>query len=270
MRVEVRWSDRGRDRVVHQTVLVNNPGSAGAPAVRTLVIDTGTGTAISPATNHVYATPADNTMPFDLTTSSAPATLHWLLDGTSQAPITTGAGLSVDVRVAVGRPRLRTARGRHLCGQRRGVRPYGVSGAFALADRPSTGSPPSGPRPGRRAHGRPVRPADQVVDLEWLPTPERDIIGYSWSAGRRGQRGRGARARAIGPVPRRRPAARGRGSLPRVRAGIATTWTVSRASPCSRTRSSSTWANIPPAPPRSRRRRSSRRRDRAAELAPEP
>ena len=94
VRVEVRWSDRGRDRVVHQTVLVNNPGSAGAPAVRTLVIDTGTGTAISPVTNHVYATPADNTMPFDLTTSSAPATLHWLLDGTSQAPITTAPALS--------------------------------------------------------------------------------------------------------------------------------------------------------------------------------
>ena len=27
--------------------------------------------------------------------------------------------------------------------------------------------------------GDPAAPADQVVDLEWLPNPERDIIGYS-------------------------------------------------------------------------------------------
>jgi prepilin-type N-terminal cleavage/methylation domain-containing protein len=181
VRVEVSWSDRGSDRVVHQTVLVNNPGSAGAPAVRTLVIDTGTGTAIAPVTNHVYATPASNMMPFDLTTSSAPSTLHWLLDGTSQAPITTGAGLSWTFDWPVGHAGDpdSVVDGTYVVSAE-AFDTYGVSGPSRSLTVTLNRLPPSkvsGLVGGRT--GDPSAPADQVVDLEWLPNPERDIIGYS-------------------------------------------------------------------------------------------
>jgi prepilin-type N-terminal cleavage/methylation domain-containing protein len=181
VRVEVRWTDRGRDRVVHQTVLVNNPGSAGAPAVRTLVIDTGTGTAIAPVTNHVYATPANNMMPFDLTTSSTPATLHWLLDGTSQAPITTGGGLAWTFDWPVGQAGDPDSLvdGTYVVSAE-AFDTYGVSGPSRSLTVTLNRLPPSkveGLVGGRT--GDPSTPADQVVDLEWLPNPERDIIGYS-------------------------------------------------------------------------------------------
>jgi Tfp pilus assembly protein PilV len=181
VRVEVRWTDRGRERTVHQTVLVNNPGSAGAPAVRTLEIDRGTGTAIDPETNHVYITPVNHTIPFDLTTSSTPATLHWLLDGTSQAPITDGSGLGWTFGWEVGPA---GADGSVVDGtyviSAEAFDGYGVSGASRSLTVTLNRRPPSqveGLVGGRT--GDPSVPADQVVDLEWLPNPERDIIGYS-------------------------------------------------------------------------------------------
>ncbi len=180
-RVEGRWTDRGTERTVHQTVLVNNPGSAGAPAVRTLVVDTGTGTAIAPVTNHIYATPGDHTIPFDLTTSSAPATLHWLLDGTSQAPITTGAGLAWTFGWQVGQAGApdSVVDGTYVVSAE-AFDTYGVSGpsrSLTVTLNRSAPSKPEGLAGGRT--GDPATPQDQVVDLVWLPNPERDIVGYS-------------------------------------------------------------------------------------------
>jgi hypothetical protein len=181
VRVEVEWADRGVERTVHQTVLVNNPGSAGAPAVRTLAIDTATGTAIAPATNHVYVTPADHTIPFDLTTSSAPATLHWLLDGASQAPITTGAGLAWTFGWLVGAAGApdSVVDGTYVVSAE-AFDTYGVSGPSRSLTVTLNRLPPNKPEglAGGRT-GDPATPEDQIVDLVWLPNPERDIIGYS-------------------------------------------------------------------------------------------
>lgn len=182
VRVEVRWTVRGRDRTVNQTVLINNPGSAGAPAVRTLAIDTGTGTAVAPVTNHVYDTDAaGDTIPFDLTTSSAPATLHWLLDGTSQAPITDGAGLAWTFGWPVGEAGAADSvvDGTYVISAE-AFDTYGVSGPSRSLTVSLNRMPPSKPEglAGGRT-GDPATPADQMVDLLWLPNPERDIIGYS-------------------------------------------------------------------------------------------
>lgn len=181
VRVEVRWTERGNERTVHQTVLINNPGSAGAPAVRTLAIDPGTGTLIAPATDHVYETPADHTVPFDLTTSSPPATLHWLLDGTSQAPITNGAGLAWTFGWEVGAAGTpdSVVDGTYVISAE-AFDTYGVSGPSRSLTVTLNRLEPSrveGLVGGRT--GDPAAPADQTVDLEWLPNPERDIIGYS-------------------------------------------------------------------------------------------
>jgi prepilin-type N-terminal cleavage/methylation domain-containing protein len=183
VRVEVRWEDRGTERTVHQTVLVNNPGSAGAPAVRTLgIASTPPPVAIDPDTDHVWDTvAAGDVIPFALTTSSRPATLHWLLDGTSQEPITNGANLSWAFGWPVGAA---GAEGSVVDGtyvvSAEAFDTYGVSGPSRSLTVTLNRLPPN--KPESLAGGRtgdPATPADQIVDLVWLPNPERDIIGYS-------------------------------------------------------------------------------------------
>jgi prepilin-type N-terminal cleavage/methylation domain-containing protein len=181
VRVEVRWNDRGGERVVHQTELINNPGSAGAPAVRTLNIRAGSAT-IAAGTGHVTAAdPSTHELTFDLTTSSPPATLHWLLDGTGQEEITVGGGLAWSFKWPLGAPGAAgsVVDGTYVVGAE-AFDAYDVAGPArshtVLINRllPEAVAGVVGGR-----NGDPARPADQVVDLEWLPNSERDIIGYS-------------------------------------------------------------------------------------------
>jgi prepilin-type N-terminal cleavage/methylation domain-containing protein len=183
VRVEVRWSVKGVERVVHQTVLVNNPGSAGAPAVRTLVIDPMSAT-IASGTNHVIST---NTLRFQLTTSSQPTTLHWLLDGASQAPITDGANLGWSFEWPLGPagtggtpdPEGSVVDGTYVVSAE-AFDSYGVAGpsrSLTVSLNRSEPDKVSGVAGGRT--GSSASPEDQVVDIEWLPSRERDIIGYS-------------------------------------------------------------------------------------------
>jgi prepilin-type N-terminal cleavage/methylation domain-containing protein len=178
VRVEVRWSDRGVQRSVSQTQLINNPGSAGAPAVRTLVIAPGSATIA--ATGHVTAA-GSNTLSFNLTTSSRPATLHWLLDGASQDPITTGSNLAWSFTWPLGAPDAdgSVVDGTYLVSAE-AFDTYGVAGASrSLTVSLNRSLPDAVTGFGGGRTGDPTRPADQVVDLEWLPNRERDIVGYS-------------------------------------------------------------------------------------------
>jgi prepilin-type N-terminal cleavage/methylation domain-containing protein len=177
VRVEVRWTDRGTERTVQQTELINNPGSSGAPAVRTLgplsggTVDNG----------QVTSTTIPHTLTFPLTTSSKPATLHWLLDGASQAPITTGSNVNWSFQWPIGEP---DAAGSIVDGtyvvSAEAFDTYGVAGAAKSITVKLNRTPPdkvTGVIGGRT--GDPAHPEDQIVELEWLPTPERDIEGYS-------------------------------------------------------------------------------------------
>jgi prepilin-type N-terminal cleavage/methylation domain-containing protein len=184
VRVEVRWGIRGLEREVHQTLLINNPGSAGAPAVRTLVIDP-VSASIAPATNQVIA--PTQTMSLRLTTSSRPTTLHWLLDGASQAPITDGSNLSWRFPWQLGPsgsggapdPVGSVVDGTYVVSAEAFDR-YGVAGpsrSLTVSLNRSEADQVTGVAGGRT--GDTATPADQVVDIEWLPSRERDIIGYS-------------------------------------------------------------------------------------------
>jgi prepilin-type N-terminal cleavage/methylation domain-containing protein len=180
VRVEVRWTAGGTERKVHQTLLINNPGSAGAPAVRTLEIDPLGGATIAPVTNHVTDAAAD-TLKFRLTTSSRPATLHWLLDGASQAPITDGADLAWRFPWTLGP---KDTEGSVVDGtyvvSAEAFDSYGVAGASRSATVYLNRSEPdkvTGVAGGRT--GDPAVPDQQVIDIEWLPSHHRDIIGYS-------------------------------------------------------------------------------------------
>jgi prepilin-type N-terminal cleavage/methylation domain-containing protein len=178
VRVEVRWTDGGVEREVHQALLINNPGSAGAPAVRTLEIEPGTA-AMATATNQVIA--PTETLRLRLTTSSRPATLHWLLDGASQEPITDGANLAWRFQWPLGVP---DAEGSVVDGtyvvSAEAFDTYGVAGpsrSLTVSLNRSEADKVTGVAGGRT--GGSASPADQVVDIEWLPSRERDIVGYS-------------------------------------------------------------------------------------------
>jgi prepilin-type N-terminal cleavage/methylation domain-containing protein len=184
VRVEVRWTRDGVDREVHQTLLINNPGSAGAPAVRTLEIEPGTA-AIAPATNQVTA--PTETLRLRLTTSSRPATLHWLLDGASQAPITDGADLGWRFQWPLGPsgelgapdPEGSIVDGTYVVSAE-AFDQYGVAGpsrSLTVSLNRSLADKVTGIAGGRTGDSASLQ--DQVVDIEWLPSRERDIIGYS-------------------------------------------------------------------------------------------
>jgi type II secretory pathway pseudopilin PulG len=175
--VEVRWTERGGERRVRQALLMNNPGSAGAPAVRTLELSA---SASRSPVNHVISAPGD-TLDFNLTTSSKPTTLHWLLDGASQAPITTGANLDWSFKWPLG---VADASGSVVDGSyvvsAEAFDAYGVAGpSRSLTVYLNRTGPDkvTGVAGGRT--GDPLMPQNQDVDLEWLPSAERDIIGYS-------------------------------------------------------------------------------------------
>jgi type II secretory pathway pseudopilin PulG len=174
VRVAVTWKQGSLTRQVHQTELINNPGSAGGPAVRTLTLN---GTSTPPPVTNA----ATQTLTFQLTTSSTPNTLHWLLDGTSQAPITTGSGKSWSFSWPLG---IADAPGSVLDGtylvSAEAFDVYNVAGpskSITVSLNRSLPQKVAGFAGGRT--GDPSVPADQVVDFEWLPNEERDVIGYA-------------------------------------------------------------------------------------------
>ena len=82
--VSVSWTEQGRTRVSKQTGLINNPGSASGPAIRSL-------TPVGYTAPFVVTTDV-NAVTWDVTTSSKPATIGWLLDGTRQTGAVTQNG----------------------------------------------------------------------------------------------------------------------------------------------------------------------------------
>ena len=161
--VTASWSRDGRTTQVRQTGLLNNPGSASGPAVRT----------IAPrgyASPYVVSTDV-SAITIDLTTSSVPVTVAWLLDGTQQAGAvtkngTTGLAWQFDWPVA-GRDD-----GAYILSAE-AYDQYGVAG------------------PGRQetvilnrfAPRRPIRVTGGrtqfgTVEIEWTANSERDVIGY--------------------------------------------------------------------------------------------
>jgi prepilin-type N-terminal cleavage/methylation domain-containing protein len=174
VRVDVKWTQRGVDREVHQVELINNPGSAGGPAVRTLTLN-------GSATPPVVTSALGNQLTFQLTTSSTPATLHWLLDGASQAPITVGSGKawSFDWPLGVADAAGSVVDGTYLVSAE-AFDAYGVAGpskSSTISINRTLPDKVTGFAGGRT--GDPATPDQQVVDLEWLPSRERDIVGYT-------------------------------------------------------------------------------------------
>ena len=169
VRVQATWKQGNSTREVHQTTIVNNPGSAGGPAVRTLTLNSSS----SPP-----AVTSGTSLNFVLTTSSVPTTLHWLLDGADQAPVTV-TGLTSNFTWTLG-----------AAGTGGDPEPAGsaVDGTYIVSaeafDMYNVAGPSksitvtlnrSGPD---KVEGLAGGRNGSVVDLEWAEVGERDIIGY--------------------------------------------------------------------------------------------
>jgi prepilin-type N-terminal cleavage/methylation domain-containing protein len=179
VRVEAAWTTRGVNREVHQTVLINNPGSAAGPAVLSLDPDNFTGTTV---------TSGISTLRFRATTSSIPKDVAWLVDGARKGHATASDGVGFQWKFdwPIGPPAVPGVAvdpstlldGPFLVGAE-AFNKYGVSGpSRSLTIRLNRSAPLI---PGSLAAGRSGDPSDldgQIVNLEWLRNPERDIVRY--------------------------------------------------------------------------------------------
>jgi hypothetical protein len=154
--VELQW-DTGHGVQLHrQTTLVNNPGNAAAPAVKTLAVTAPSVPVTSDYTN----------VDFSATTSTAPQTVRWSVEGVPQGSA-SGSGTTwsfswrisgvLDGSYLVGAQAL-DAQGRS-----------GSSKALTVTLNRFLPLAPEGFAAGRNGG---------IVDIEWLPNSEGDIVGY--------------------------------------------------------------------------------------------
>jgi len=171
--VTVAWTHRGHARAVTQSTLINNPGSAGGPAIQ--AID-------APALGAAKVLTDGNATRIDFTValSSAPQTLHWLLDGIVQGAVTGGDGTSRSFTWDLGVPGQpgSVGDGVYLVAAE-AFNVYGVAGpsrSVTITLNRSAPTPPSGVAGGRGP--APADPTREVVNLEWLPNADGDLHGY--------------------------------------------------------------------------------------------
>lgn len=165
----VTWRQNGSaTQSVVQTGIVGNPGSASGPAIRS----------IAPRgypSPFVVTDPTVTSLMIDVTTSSRPAAINWLLDGTVQQPapaINGSSGLAWAFSWNVGAVDTGVLDGDYIVSAE-AFNLYGVSG------------------PGRQEtvilnRRRPFKPRQVTggrtnfgtVEIEWTANAERDIAGY--------------------------------------------------------------------------------------------
>ena len=164
----VRWTREGVARRVQQTGIINNPGSANGPAIRT----------IAPRLGTTIADPSVTRVEVDVFTSSKPAAINWLLDGSVRQPPPVQqdtAGLHWAFAWDIGNFDDRetgTPDGPYILSAE-AFNQYGVSGPGRQETVILNRRRPFEPRNvtgGRTLFG--------TVEIEWQANSERDIIGY--------------------------------------------------------------------------------------------
>ena len=161
----VSWRRDGVQRQVVQTGIINNPGSASGPAIRSIVPRGGT-TVTNPLTTAVIV---------DVTTSSKPTAINWLLDGSVKQPppIQQGtSGLNWMLTWDIGPTETGTLDGPYIISAE-AFNQYGVSGPGRQETVILNRRKPFAPR--RVTGGRTIF---GTVEIEWDANSERDIVGY--------------------------------------------------------------------------------------------
>jgi hypothetical protein len=158
--VTVNWDKRS----AHQSALIANPGTPSGPAVTNLVVTNNGGSTTCGPT-------CGDTLNFQATTSRTPAAVSWLLDGDNQGTA-SGSGTAWNFGWSLGPPDTpKVFDGSYIVGAR-AVDANGTSGAtrtVTITVNRRQPFPPTGVAAGRNG---------TVVDIEWRPNKERDVLGY--------------------------------------------------------------------------------------------
>ena len=167
----VRWDVGGGTRYALQSTTIPNPGSSAAPQTTTLTSLDG------------LTVDAGTSLDFAATMSRTPAAVAWSVDGTAKGTA-TGAGtawsFSWDIGVvsATGAPNSgEVLDGPYVVGAK-GFDTYGAYGqtkSVTVSLNRRAPYPPSEFAAGRNGG---ASGAAGVVDFEWAPNPERDLVGY--------------------------------------------------------------------------------------------
>lgn len=183
--ITVGWMLKGAQRSLTQTTIVNNPGSSGAPAIVNLELTAPSGLGAQPEIG-----PGSEYLSFRATTSSRPTYVRWLLDGADQGRVTTSPTPTTHVFGwdigEVDDDDTAVEDGVYLVGAEAFDR-YGVSGPTRSLSISLNRSEPAAVR---GFSGGFAGPQDRErVDLEWLGSPERDVMGYAvWRIGADGSK----------------------------------------------------------------------------------
>jgi prepilin-type N-terminal cleavage/methylation domain-containing protein len=161
--VTTQWTEGTRTRRVSQTGIINNPGSASGPAIRSLVPR-------GFASPYTVLTDLD-TVTIDLTTSSKPATLAWMLDGSRQPGAVTPNG-ATGLVWQFDWPIKTLDDGAYVIG----AEAYDVYGVSGPGRQETVVLNRFGPRAPKEVTGG--RTKFGTVEVEWTANSERDIIGY--------------------------------------------------------------------------------------------
>lgn len=169
----ISWERNGVARRVVQTGIINNPGSASGPAIRSIVPR---GIPVP----YVVTSETATEVLLDITTSSKPAAINWLLDGTVQepAPVENGTtGLAWVATWDIGTKDTGTLDGDYIVSAE-AFNQYGVSGPGRQETVILNRRVPFAPE---QVTGG--RNNFDAVEIEWTANRERDIIGYEVQRG---------------------------------------------------------------------------------------
>lgn len=178
--VLVTWQRGPRPEQVSQATMIPNPGNAAGPAITafgtTSTITCNMTVTTCPAITSITLQEVD----FDVTTSSPAETVAWAIDGEVQAPesvtgSSTGWDFDWPIADVVDGTYLISAQALGTPAVEGGPAPAGAQRVLTITLNRSAPAAVAG-----FAAGRSLSPLDQheIVDMEWLPNPERDIEGY--------------------------------------------------------------------------------------------
>lgn len=161
--VTASWKEGARTRKSVQTGIINNPGSASGPAVRSIVP--------RGYTSPYMVTTDINTVTVDVSTSSKPTTMAWMLDGSrQQSPVTQNGSSGLLWQFDWN---MKTLEDGAYVVAAEAYDAYGVSGPSRQETVVLNRFPPKPPK--QVAGGR---TKFNTVEVEWAANSERDIIGY--------------------------------------------------------------------------------------------
>jgi prepilin-type N-terminal cleavage/methylation domain-containing protein len=160
LKIDVSWTQGSTTRTLRQEAVINNPGSAFAPAVKALT----TATALP-----ITVAPAGNQVTFTATTSTSAQQLTWAVDGVERGIVNGPASsfsFAWDLNGVVD--------GTYLVSAQAFDR-YGETGAGRTVTVLLNVAAPLAPT-GVTGSRNPLW--NNLVELEWNPSPERDVTTY--------------------------------------------------------------------------------------------